>query len=420
MAKLPKRISQIALLAGLAWIFSAPARADTCAACAPATSPKTGTCTLPPTDPNYGKCQAACQKSTASSAKAASACSSACGADKGLQGKGAADAANSAGGVGSDQFSPQTGNAGNMCKNQQNQQDRAANANQPKPALQQCKRDADECKSSGGTDGGAGQACQQAEQALTGESANLSQAAAGMGAQCGKSDDNGKKMDGGQPPQIPPMQPPQNDKPQDTPPDLQPTETPEAEAKQTQKIETIKLGDTNAGGISMETGIPATSGDPPKNSSAGSGLSGSSASGAESFGQAAGMDTGKGPAAASAGNFGGVGSGGGLNSSGSSSGEKGVAGADIKPHGSSSGGYEMQQGGKSVLGLKGKSGEDDEAVVAQLAGVAPAKKEGAAGGASRAPGSSHTNDSRASADAGYSIFQMVTYRYRELRKVGEI
>jgi hypothetical protein len=414
------------LLAVLHVFFLPGAGADgVCAACAPV-KPKQGSCSNP-NDPN---CQQACQKVQASSGKAAGACSAACGKSSALNGKGAGDAADAAGNMTQNQDTPQFSQASNACKNQQNQLGRQNAAQGPQGPLQQCKTDADACKSAGGNDGGAGQMCGDAQKKLAGEAASLGDSASKLGQMCNKSDNNGEKM--GQMPQMPQMPQQKGDETPQNPNENNPWENPYASntstgTDTTQKIETVKFDDdSNANGVSMlpGTGPSVISGNTSGPTPGYSGPSGFGSGSGHEYGANGlginGKGNGFGPAKSGLGSGTGLG---GLDSSGSSRPGDGIAGADIAPKNDGSQ-YEINSGGKSVLGLKGKSGEDDEVTVEQLAGAATK-------GDSKKPGS--TDSSRALAGAGnagalgakgvvdgLTLFRMVKIRYTELRKIGEI
>ncbi len=419
------------ILAGVAaflfvLVVPEPAWAGTCEACAKV-RPKTGTCPMSVNDPRYSTCQAQCSQVQAASAAAASSCQQACGQTKALDSKGAADAADAASNMTQNQETPQFQQAGNSCKNQQNQLGKQQAAQQPQGPLQQCKTQADACKNAGGNDGGAGQMCQDTKGELAGEAGRLGDAAKQLGGMCGKSDKNGEKM--GQMPQIPQM--PQNKSGEGggNPYDNNPWEDPYAkndssDTGETQQIETVKFDDgSNANGVSM---LPGT-GPSVISGNTGSGPTGySSAAGSNSSGNVYGNGLGnsaKGNGFASPKSGLGSGAGlGGFNSSGSSRPGNGIAAADIKPQDNSAG-YEVNLGGKSVLGLKGKTSEGDEVSVEDLAGLnkkgEDAKGQASIGGARMPAGGQGLLGANAAAD-GLSLFRMVKIRYHELRKIGEI
>lgn len=393
-------------------------------------------CNAPP--PNSGPCaqqpqqkQGQCYQQCSKAAKKCQASQKKCLANNAKEqataAKGAANSAGSGAGAGGTQGSGgvQAPNAANMCNGADSNNQRA-NDLSPNPGLMdECAQAAAECKSAGGDDSATKAGTDASKASQLAEMGKLQQAAQQMQQKCDQSNKNEDKMPSLQMPQMPqqkedsPAEDPYNNNPWEYPSD---TDT-NTDTKTNQQIETVKFDDESQNGdVSMLPGAGPSviSG----NTSAPTpGFAGGAAR-SESSGQyGKGIGGNSSGFAAAKGSISAGGSLGGLDSSGSSRPRDGIAGADIAPKNDGSQ-YEVSAGGKSVLGLKSKSGEDDEVTVADLAGVT-SKADGKAGGGksdrfSVGPLGATGTQGASSAEGGQSVFQMVSHRYRELRKIGEI
>lgn len=381
-------------------------------------------------DPNERQqCQQQCKQAADTCKQSQKQCMANNAKEKATAAKGAANSAGSGAGAGGTQGARgvQAPNAANMCNGADSNNQRA-NDLSPNPGLMdQCAQAGQQCKSAGGDDSATQSGTQASKASQLGEIAKLGQAAQQMQQKCDQSNKNEDKMPSMSPPQMP-QQNKDDKKPEEYKND--PWEYPSntdtnTDTKTTQQIETVKFDDeSQTGDVSMLPGVgPSvisgnTSGATPGFAGGGAGSNNNG-----QYGNGLGNGKGNGFGAAKSGLSSGGGLGG-LDSSGSSRPRDGIAGADIAPKNDGSQ-YEVNMGGKSVLGLKSKSGEDDEVTVADLAGVPSKGGDSKSGGGKNdrfpagplgAAGAQGANN----AGGGQSLFQMVSNRYRELRKIGEI
>jgi hypothetical protein len=320
-------------------------------------------------------------------------------------------------------------NASNMCSGQKTNQDRANDGAPIPPAMKKCAKDANKCKDPSGP-AAAGKASGNA--ASNGaENAQRAADAGQMGQKCDQSKQNESKMP--QMPQIPQM--PQQQQQSSTPTDstintdsnLNGSDTAtNTSSALSPEISSVDFGKSPAnGGIvalpivapSQLSGSQASGG----TNGVGQGLATTSGSAFQSP-TSNGSGNGLGSYQSGGGSSGGLGSGSGASLSKSTD---GIAGADIKPESTAVGEYNIG-GGKSVLGLKGKAG-DDEDTPAKLADAggkdAAALAKALADAKAAADAKNKRGTSRSNADKnddGSSLFTMVRNRYKTLKELGSI
>jgi hypothetical protein len=385
-------------------------------------------------------CHKDCGKASSSCKKAKSACDSGKSKEAGDIAKGenasqgAEASSNGDQGTSGGAGGTQAPNANNMCSGQQTNQNRANDGAPIPPAMDKCKSDAGQCKlqSAKGVASKAG-----ANSASNGaENAQRAGDAAQMGQKCDQSKQNESKMP--QMPQIPQM--PQQQQQSSTPTDSTintdsslngNTSATNTSSALSPEISSVNFGTSPAnGGISVlpvaapsqVTGGQSSGG----TNGSGQGLAGTSGSpfqsGAGSNGSGSGSGNGSGSYQSGGGSSGGLGSGSGASLAKSSD---GIAGADIKPEGSGVGEYNIG-GGKSVLGLKGKGGDEEDTPAKLAAGdgkdaAALAKALADAKAAADAKNKRGTSSSGADRnDDSSSLFTMVRNRYKTLKELGSI
>ncbi len=412
----------------LAFCLSQNAAATLADACAKQTSTEAGNCEKDKKDPSKDEvegCKDACDEAKKACEQAKSTCQSAAGSDQSLQKSGADSNQAAADSTSGPQSGTEGGNKSNMCSGQKTQQARQ-DAGKPVPdAMQKCIDAAEKCESKKGK-APAKKSAEAAKAAATKENADRAAEGGEMGKKCGKSDGNEQKM--GQIPQMPPpsSQSPSDNKTPDSSPSTiasDPASSTIADAGTTAQVDSMNFGDAvKDAGVSM---LPPSDG---------SLVSGAMPAGPTSFGASSGASTGSGIAGnaadvtgrnsaasgASSAPSGGAG-GGGINSGGAAKPNVGIAAMDVKPQ---SNAFELSSGGgKSILGLKGKGGDDEE--LAAFIGTS-SKDGGKSGTADSSHGRSLAGDiaSKASASApgedNASLFKMVRVRYVKLRELGQI